>query len=57
MITRPIRQATLVHASHAVSFDPVRRKDDSCQQSQETGTGDSTKRTVNFEPLLRACVT
>jgi len=37
MITRPIRQATLAHGSHAVSLEPVRRKDASCQQSQETG--------------------
>src|ERR1700680_3396891 len=34
MITRPIRQATLAHGSHAVSLEPVRRKDASCQQSQ-----------------------
>jgi hypothetical protein len=48
MITRPIRQATLAHGSHAVSLEPVRRKAASCQLSQETGTGDSVTLTQVF---------
>ena len=41
MITRPIRQATLAHGSPAVSLEPVRRKDASCQQSQLPGADHS----------------